>query len=63
MAGFFTPGWNAASTAKGADETASMARRAGRASYLGARAVGWPDGGAVAVAIWLAALMPHSGGR
>jgi len=48
---------------KGADETASMTPRAGRASYLGARAVGSPDGGAVAVAIWLAALKPHIGAR
>jgi dihydroxyacetone kinase len=36
-----------------------MTPRAGRASYLGARAVGIPDGGAVAVACWLAALAPH----
>ncbi|WP_424811067.1 dihydroxyacetone kinase family protein [Roseococcus sp. YIM B11640] len=41
---------------KGAEATASMTPRLGRASYLGARAVGAPDGGAVAVAIWLRAL-------
>lgn len=46
---------------QGAQETASMTPRAGRASYLGARAVGSPDGGAVAVALWLDALKPHVG--
>ena len=35
---------------QGAQATAAMAPRAGRASYLGERAVGAPDGGAVAVA-------------
>ena len=40
---------------QGAQATAAMAPRAGRASYLGERAVGAPDGGAVAVACWLAA--------
>ena len=43
---------------KGADATASMMPRVGRASYLGERAVGEPDGGAVAVACWLRALTP-----
>ena len=56
--------WAAAVSAarKGAEDTASMTPRAGRASYLGARAVGSADGGAVAVALWLAALTPHVGG-
>lgn len=40
----------------GAEATASMAPRAGRATYLGERAVGLPDGGAVAVALVLEAL-------
>ncbi|CAJ9708693.1 dihydroxyacetone kinase [Burkholderia pseudomallei] len=44
---------------EGAARTAGMTPRAGRASYLGARAVGAPDGGAVAVACWLRALQPH----
>jgi dihydroxyacetone kinase len=43
----------------GAQETAQMTPRAGRASYLGARAIGAPDGGAVAVACWLRALQPY----
>lgn len=53
--------WAAAVDAaqQGAQETASMTPRAGRASYLGERAVGSPDGGAVAVACWLRALLPH----
>jgi dihydroxyacetone kinase len=33
-----------------------MAPRLGRAGYLGQRALGVADGGAVAVAIWLRAL-------
>jgi triose/dihydroxyacetone kinase / FAD-AMP lyase (cyclizing) len=55
--------WNDAVNAahKGAEETATMTPRAGRASYLGARAIGVPDGGAVAVTIWLDALRPHIG--
>ena len=40
----------------GAEATASMKPRLGRASYLGERAVGHPDGGAVAVGIWLKAI-------
>ena len=40
----------------GAAATAQMHPRLGRASYLGERALGTPDGGAVAVAIWLRAL-------
>jgi triose/dihydroxyacetone kinase / FAD-AMP lyase (cyclizing) len=53
--------WAAAVSAAeaGAQETAHMTPRAGRASYLGARAIGAPDGGAVAVACWLRALQPH----
>lgn len=43
----------------GAQETAHMTPRAGRASYLGERAIGTPDGGAVAVSYWLRALQPH----
>jgi dihydroxyacetone kinase len=57
--------WLAAVSAaqRGAADTARMTPRAGRASYLGARAVGVPDGGAVAVSLWLAALTPHIGGE
>ncbi len=40
----------------GAARTAQMTPRLGRASYLGERVLGVPDGGAVAVAIWLRAL-------
>ncbi len=39
----------------GAQATAGMLPRRGRSSYLGERAVGHPDPGAVAVAIWLRA--------
>ncbi|MVW72596.1 dihydroxyacetone kinase family protein [Bordetella sp. 15P40C-2] len=39
-----------------ADQTANMQPRLGRASYLGQRAVGVPDGGAVAVSLWLDAI-------
>lgn len=41
---------------KGADDTRTMFPRMGRASYLGQRALGHPDGGAIAVARWLKAL-------
>ncbi|SFZ85131.1 dihydroxyacetone kinase [Devosia enhydra] len=41
---------------KGAAATAQMLPRLGRASYLGQRALGTPDGGAVAVSLWLRAL-------
>jgi dihydroxyacetone kinase len=53
--------WAAAVQAaeRGAQQTAGMTPRAGRASYLGERAIGTPDGGAVAVACWLRALLPH----
>ena len=40
----------------GAEATKTMTPRLGRASYLGERAVGHPDGGAVAVGIWLKAI-------
>ena len=40
----------------GADATAEMFPALGRASYIGQRALGIPDGGAVAVAVWLKAL-------
>lgn len=43
----------------GAEATAAMVPKLGRASYLGERAVGAPDGGAVAIAIWMRALVPH----
>jgi len=45
----------------GAQQTAQMMPRVGRASYLGARAIGTPDGGAVAVACWVKALQPVVG--
>jgi len=50
--------WQAAVDAgvAGADATKTMHPRLGRASYLGDRVVGHPDGGAVAVSIWLKAL-------
>lgn len=41
---------------QGAKATADMVPTLGRAAYLGARAVGHPDGGAVAVAIWFRAI-------
>lgn len=40
----------------GATATAAMHPRLGRASYLGARALGTRDAGAAAIAIWLAAI-------
>ncbi|TCH96571.1 DAK2 domain-containing protein [Roseococcus sp. SYP-B2431] len=46
---------------EGAAATAAMLPRVGRASYLGARAVGAPDAGAAAVAIWLRALAGPGG--
>jgi len=53
-----TNGFSAAAAAAeaGAAATTQMHPRLGRASYLGERALGTPDGGAVAVAIWLKAL-------
>jgi dihydroxyacetone kinase len=41
---------------RGAEATASMTPKRGRSSYLGDRALGHPDPGAVAVAIWLRAV-------
>ena len=41
---------------EGAAATARMAPRLGRASYLGGRALGVRDGGAVAASIWLRAI-------
>ncbi|GGC75321.1 dihydroxyacetone kinase family protein [Chelatococcus reniformis] len=45
----------------GAAATASMRPRLGRAAYLGERAMGAPDGGAVAVTRWMAALATEAG--
>jgi ATP-dependent dihydroxyacetone kinase len=45
-----------AAASAGAQATSDMFPALGRASYLGKRAVGHPDGGAAAVAIWLAAI-------
>jgi dihydroxyacetone kinase len=39
-----------------ANETADLVPRRGRSSYLGNRALGHPDPGAIAAAIWLRAL-------
>ncbi|WP_205172106.1 DAK2 domain-containing protein, partial [Burkholderia sp. LMG 13014] len=44
-----------------APRNAAAQSRAGRARYLGARAIGTPDGGAVAVSYWLRALQTHIG--
>ncbi|RUO92013.1 dihydroxyacetone kinase subunit L, partial [Corallococcus sp. AB018] len=46
---------------QGAEATASMSPRLGRASYLGERAKGVPDAGAVAVVIWMKALGARAG--
>jgi dihydroxyacetone kinase len=46
----------AAAAAAGASATASVRPRRGRSSYLGDRALGHPDPGAEAVAVWLGAL-------
>lgn len=53
--------WGAAVAAAraGLEATARMTPRLGRASYLGARAVGIPDAGAAAASCWLEALSPH----
>ncbi|MCA1864340.1 dihydroxyacetone kinase subunit DhaK [Agrobacterium genomosp. 3] len=53
-----THAWKTAVSAGvgGADATSAMRPRLGRASYLGDRAIGHPDGGAVAVTIWLQAI-------
>jgi dihydroxyacetone kinase len=44
-----------AAAQSGAEATAQMAPKRGRSSYLGARTLGHPDPGAVAVSIWLRA--------
>jgi dihydroxyacetone kinase len=41
---------------KGAQATATMRPHLGRSGYLGDRAIGHPDPGAMAVAIWLRAV-------
>ncbi len=46
----------AAAAHEGAEATAGMLPRLGRSSYLGDRALGVPDSGAVAVQIWLGAV-------
>jgi dihydroxyacetone kinase len=46
----------AAAAERGAQETARMLPRRGRSSYLGERALGHPDPGAVAASIWLSAV-------
>jgi dihydroxyacetone kinase len=43
----------------GARATSQLVARRGRSSYLGERALGFPDPGAVAVALLLAALLEH----
>ncbi|NHF73228.1 dihydroxyacetone kinase family protein [Paracoccus xiamenensis] len=52
--------WHAAIAAadQGLEATKAMQPRAGRASYLGDRATGIPDGGAAAVTYWMKALPP-----
>jgi dihydroxyacetone kinase len=45
----------------GAESTAAMQPRRGRSSYIGERAVGHPDPGAVAVALWLEAAAKAAG--
>jgi dihydroxyacetone kinase len=52
--------WSAAVSAaeEAAAATAQMYPRLGRASYLGERAIGTPDAGAMAVAIWMKAIWP-----
>jgi ATP-dependent dihydroxyacetone kinase len=59
-AGIWRAGLEAARA--GAQKTASMTPRLGRATYYGAKAVGIPDGGAIAVTVWLAALAKAFGG-
>jgi dihydroxyacetone kinase len=48
----------AAAAADGARATSGMLPKRGRSSYLGERALGHPDPGAEAVAVWLGALFP-----
>ena len=42
---------------RGAENTARMMPKRGRSSYLGARAIDYPDPGAVAVTVWLEAVV------
>jgi dihydroxyacetone kinase len=42
---------------RGAEQTAQMVPRRGRSSYIGERALGHPDPGAVAIAIELRAVV------
>ncbi|MFZ5781367.1 MAG: dihydroxyacetone kinase family protein [Pseudomonadota bacterium] len=49
----------AAAAEAGARATVAMRPRLGRGSYLGDRAIGVPDGGATAVAVWMGALADH----
>lgn len=42
--------------ARGAQMTSTLTARVGRSSYLGERAIGVPDGGAVAVSLWMRAI-------
>jgi dihydroxyacetone kinase len=43
---------------QGGAATAGLIPRRGRSSYLGERALGHPDPGALAVVVWLRALVP-----
>lgn len=52
-----------AAAERGLEATRGMAPRAGRASYLGERAVGVPDGGAAAVIEWMRALALRETGK
>lgn len=45
----------------GAERTAAMQPRRGRSSYIGERALGHPDPGAVAIALWLEAAAKAAG--
>jgi dihydroxyacetone kinase len=47
-----------AAAKQGAERSAGMTPRLGRASYLGDRVLGIPDAGAVAVTLWMEALTP-----
>ncbi|MHC0430825.1 DAK2 domain-containing protein [Streptomyces sp. O3] len=45
----------------GAASTTELLPRRGRSSYLGERAMGYPDPGAVAVTVWMTALADTAG--
>lgn len=51
----------AAAARSGAERTATMQPRRGRSSYIGDRALGHPDPGAVAIALWLEAAAKAAG--